>query len=217
MTANESAPQRLRLYRASISGHSHRAQLFLSVLGFPHQLIDVDLLAGAHKRPKFLQLNVFGQVPVLEDGDTVVPDSNAILVYLATRYAPESWYPTDGVQRAAVQRWLSVAAGQLANGAAAARVAVLFNSPVDTSDMIKRAHALLTVMDNELSARSFLAASHITIADLAHYAYTAHAPEGNISLDDYRNVRSWLARVEALPGFVPMVQSNVGLRAAARR
>ncbi|MET0987238.1 MAG: glutathione S-transferase [Steroidobacteraceae bacterium] len=214
MSATNEPAQPLRLYRAAISGHSHRAELLLSLLRLPYELIDVDLLAGAHKRAEFLQLNAFGQVPVLEDGDVVVPDSNAILVYLATRYAPASWYPANAMQRAAVQRWLSVAAGQLAHGAAAARIAVLFKSPADTSDMIKRAHALLALMERELDTRPFLAALHVTIADLANYTYTAYAPEGDVSLDAYHNVRAWLARVEALPGFVPMVKSNVGLRAA---
>ena len=54
---------------------------------------------------------------------------------------------------------------------------------------------------------------HATIADIANYAYLAHAPEGNVSLDDYPNVRAWLARIEQLPGFVPMQATPVGLAA----
>lgn len=215
MSANKKPAQPLRLHRAALSGHCHRAQLFLSLLDLPHELIDVDLRTGAHKRLEFLRMNAFGQVPVLEDGDIVVPDSNAILVYLAERYAPTSWYPAEPVQRAAIQRWLSVAAGPLAFGAAAARIAVLFNASTDTSEMIKRAHALLAVMERELEGRPFLVGANATIADLAMYSYTAHAPEGNVALDDYRHVRAWLARIEALPGFVPMLQSNIGLRASA--
>src|SRR5262245_44162821 len=114
MNLTQNPMQPLRLHRAAISGHCHRAELFVSLLGLPHELIEVDLRAGVHKRPEFLRLNAFGQVPVLEDGDVVVPDSNAILIYLATRYAPANWYPTDPAGRAAVQRWLSVAAGPLA-------------------------------------------------------------------------------------------------------
>jgi glutathione S-transferase len=52
-----------------------------------------------------------------------------------------------------------------------------------------------------------------TIADVANYSYIAHAPEGNVSLEPYANVRSWLARVEALPGFVPMPRTAAGLQA----
>ncbi len=73
----------LTLHRFPLSGHAHRAELLLSLLGLDANLVDVDLRKGAHKQPDFLKLNRFGQVPVLEDGNQVIADSNAILVYLA--------------------------------------------------------------------------------------------------------------------------------------
>src|SRR5688572_17074992 len=96
--------QPIRLYRFALSGHAHRAQLFLSLLGLPTTLIDVDLLNGAHKTPEFLARNPFGQVPVIEDSDVTVHDSNAILVYLAAKYdATNSWLPREPVAAADVQ------------------------------------------------------------------------------------------------------------------
>ena len=194
------------LHRMAISGHSHRVELFLSLLGLPVQLVDVSLPTGEHKKPAFLQLNEFGQVPVIQDGDVTLADSNAILVYLASRYAPDpdAWLPRDPVHAAHVQRWLSVAAGQLAFGASAARAIVLFNKPTPADDAIQRAHALLKVMDGVLERSAYLTGDRPTLADIANYSYTAHAPEGRVSLDDYAHVRAWLARIEALPGFVPM-------------
>ena len=120
MTAQPAAP--LTLYRFPLSGHSHRAELLLSLLGLPVRLVDVDLRKGAHKQPDFLKLNPFGQVPVLDDNGTV-------------------------------------------------------------------------------------------ITDMAGYTSIAHAPEGNVSLTDYPHVRAWLARIEALPGFVPMQPTRAGLAA----
>ena len=212
MTSTQPA-RPIRLHRMALSGHAHRVQLFLSLLGLPYEVVEVDLRAGAHKRPEFLRMNCFGQVPVIEDGDVTLGDSNAILVYLEGRYAPGQWLPRDPVGAAQVQRWLSVAAGQLAFGAAAARVIVLFQRADDPSAAIARANALLQVMDSELAGRPFLAGKEPTLADIANYTYTAHAPEGNVSLDPYPNVRAWLARIEALPGFVPMMKSPVGLAA----
>jgi glutathione S-transferase len=203
----------IRLHRMALSGHAHRVELFLSLLGLPYEVVDVDLRAGEHKRPEFLRMNCFGQVPVIEDGDVVLGDSNAILAYLEGRYAPGQWLPRDPFGAAQVQRWLSVAAGQLAFGAAAARVIVLFKRADDPATAIARAHALLQVMDAELAGRPFLAGREPTLADIANYTYTAHAPEGNVSLQPYPNVRAWLARVEALPGFIPMAKSPVGLAA----
>lgn len=209
-----SQPSILKLYRHPLSGHSHRVQLFLSLLGLPVELVDVDLRGGAHKRPPFLALNAFGQVPVIDDAGTIVADSNAILVYLARKYGGEAWLPADPFGAAAVQRWLSAAAGPIAYGPAAARLITVFGARFDANEVIARAHALLTIMDGELARRDFLAGERPTVADVACYTYIAHAPEGNVSLADYGHVRAWLARVEALPGFVPMQASPVGLARA---
>ncbi len=205
----------IKLYRYALSGHCHRVELFLRLLELPFDLIDVDLGRGEHKTPEFLALNAFGQVPVLVDGAVVIADSNAILTYLALRYAGEAWLPRDPVGAPRLQRWLSVAAGPLAFGAATARVIQLFKRPLDPKDAVERAHALLRVMEETLSAAGsdFIAAARPTIADLALYSYTAHAPEGNVALDAYPAVRAWLRRIEALPGFMPMPASRVGLAA----
>ena len=82
--------QPIRLYRHALSGHAHRVELFLSLLGLPCELIDVDMVRGAHKAPEFIaKNNPFGEVPMIEDGDIAIADSNAILVYLAIRYDPD--------------------------------------------------------------------------------------------------------------------------------
>src|SRR5437868_3108611 len=101
-TPRPAAP--IKVYSSTVSGHSHRVRLFLSLLGLPFETIEVDLRAGEHKRPDFLRRNAFGQVPVIEDGDVTVADSNAILVYLNERYAadPARWYPRDPLAAAQV-------------------------------------------------------------------------------------------------------------------
>ncbi|QWW72613.1 glutathione S-transferase family protein [Rhizobium sp. WYJ-E13] len=203
----------MKLYSHPLSGHSHRAQLFLSLSGQEFDLIEVDLAKGEHKQPEFLRLNSFGQVPVLVDGETVIADSNAILVYLAKRLGKTEWLPEDAIGEANVQRWLSVAAGQLAYGPGAARLITVFGAKFNPEEVIGRAHALLKVLEQELSARNWLVGDHPTIADLAIYSYTARAPEGNVDLSAYPNVTAWLGRIEALPGFVGFVSTPVGLAA----
>ena len=204
----------LVLYRHPLSGHSHRAELMLSLLGLDAEIIDVDLKAGAHKQPEFLQKNAFGQVPVLTDGDVIIADSNAILFYLASQYDAEgSWLPTDLVQAAEVQRYLSVAAGPVANGPAAARLINVFGAALDHQRAKDIANGLFNVLEQRLTAAEWLVGDHATIADVANYAYIAHAPEGDISLAEYPAISAWLERIESLPGFVPMVTTPVGLLA----
>ncbi len=204
----------VKLYRHPLSGHSHRVELMLSLLDVPTELVFVDLMKGAHKTPEFLALNRFGQVPVIDDNGTVLADSNGILVYLASKYGNGQWLPSDPVEQAKVQRWLSVAAGQISSGPATARLITVFGAGYDAADAIKRSHALLQVMEDELANSAFLAGDKATVADVAAYTYVAHAPEGNVSLDEYQNVRAWLARVEALPKFVGMQRTAVGLQSA---
>ena len=74
-----------------------------------------------------------------------------------------------------------------------------------------RAEGLFRFMEAELGHAPFLVGERATLADVAHYAYVARAPEGLVSLQPYPAIRAWLARVEALPGFVPMLKSPVGL------
>jgi glutathione S-transferase len=204
----------ITLYRHPLSGHSHRVELFLSILNIDAEIVDVDLLAGAHRQPEFLAMNRFGQVPVLEDGGVILSDSNAILVYLANRYDPgNSWLPADAVEAARVQRFLGVAAGPVASGPASARLVTVFGAGLDHQRAIDTAHSVLGVLDAHLDGRSWLVGDRPTIADLANYAYIAHAPEGGVDLSAYATVRAWLGRIEQLPGFVPMQPTDVSLAA----
>ncbi|MGN7741696.1 glutathione S-transferase family protein [Pseudomonas sp. 22526] len=204
----------IKLYNFPRSGHAHRVELMLSLLGLPFELIFVDLAKGEHKQADFLALNPFAQVPVIDDQGVVLADSNAILVYLAQKYGQGRWLPSDPVGAARVQRWLSVAAGPIAFGPAVARLITVFGAQRNAEEAIDRSHALLKVLEQELTASPYLAGSEPTIADIAGYSYIAHAPEGNVSLADYPQVRAWLARIEALPGFVGMPRTAVGLQSA---
>jgi glutathione S-transferase len=196
----------LILHGLPVSGHVHRVELLLRMLGLPFTLVSAP--AEVRASAAFRALNPLGQIPVLQDGELVVNDSNAILVYLVKRYAPGSgWLPEDAPGAAAVQRWLSLAAGELAFGPAKARANALWSVPADLEQAGALAQRLLAFMDQHLASHRFLAAAHATVADLACYSYVAHAPEGGIALAPYPALRAWLARIEALPGFVALPAS----------
>jgi len=203
----ESLGRPIRLHRFALSGHCHRVELLLSLLELRFETIDVALEAGEQKSPPFLALNPFGEVPVLEDGALCLSDSNAILVYLAQRYGDARFAVASPQLAAEQQRWFSVAAGPLASGPAAARIHHLFKRPVDLGAAQARSHALFRVMNAHLNERAYLLGAELTLADVANYAYVAHAPEGGIALDEYPSLRRWIARVEATPRFVPMPKS----------
>ena len=205
--------QPIRLYTTLLSGHGHRVKLFLTLLDLPFEVVELDMRAGDNRKPEYLALNPFGQVPTIQDGDVTLFDSNAILVYLATRYGDASWLPSDPLGAAAVQRWLSLAAGQIAYGPCAARLVTVFGAPLHHETAKSIAVKLFDVIDRELSTKPFAAGEQVTIADIAVHTYIAHAPEGGVSLEPYPNIRAWLRRVEALPRFIAMPSTKAGLLA----
>ncbi len=161
-------------------------ELLLRMLALPFDYRETP--PALRTAPAFLAMNPLSQVPVLQDGDAVIPDSAAILVYLARRYDPGGpWLPEAAGPSAAVQRWLSIAAGELWHGPGTARALAIWRVPHGADPMRARTIAgrLLAFMDGHLAARPFLAAGHPTVADLACYAYAAHAPEGGVALDPY--------------------------------
>ncbi len=202
----------VQIYSFPLSGHAHRVQLFASVTGINHEIILVDLAKGEHKKSSYLAINPFGQVPALKDGEIVIADSNAILVYLARKYAPD-WISTDPVTEAEIQKFLSLAAASIAYGPAAARLITVFGADLDVKKTEIIAYDALDKLEGHLDGKTWLVAERPTIADIAIYTYVAHAPEGNISLEGYPNIRSLLARVEKLSGFIPMPVSKTGLAA----
>ena len=196
------------LHGTELSGHTHRVELLLRMLGLRYRYVVAS--AAVRSTEEFHRLNPLNQIPVLQDGDLIFADSNAILVYLAKRYAPGSqWLPEEPVAAARVQRWLSVAAGEVMYGPAIARMVSQWNFPGDLKRAKQIAALLLRFMNDHLQSRSFLAAEHPTIADLACYSYVAHAPEGGIPLGGYSSVLAWLRRVEALPHFKPIPPSPI--------
>lgn len=204
----------MKLYHFPLSGHAHRAALFLSLAKVPHELVEVDLAAREHKQPEFLALNAFGEVPVLDDEGIIIADSLAILVYVARKKGPSHWLPVDPVEEAEVQRWLAVAAGRIAYGVCAARLVTVFDAAFRPEEVIERAHATLTVIEKVLADRDWIAnTQQPTIADVALYSYIERAPEGNVDLSGYPHIHSWLRQIEHLPGFIPFARTRAGLEA----
>ena len=198
----------VKLYRSAKSGHCHRVQLMLSLLEIPYETIELDMANGAHKAADYLKISPFGQVPAIEDDGVVLSDSNAIITYLAERYSdPGTWRGATPVEAAEVQRWLSIAAGEIASGPCAARLVTVFGAGLDHEAAKAKSHALFAVMDAHLDGRDWLAADRTTLAEIAGYSSVAHAPEGGVALSPYPHIRAWLQRIEALPNFVGMARS----------
>ena len=192
----------IKLFRHPLSGHAHRVELMLSLLDVPAEMVFVDLAMGAHKQPEFLAMNPFGLVPVIDHNGTVLSDSNAILVYLASRHGAQGWWPGDAASQGRIVQWLSASAGEIQSGPASARLVEKFGYDLNKPDALRRSASILRLLDEHLARNDWLELDRPTIADCAVFPYVAWAPEGSVGLEPYPAVRAWMARIKSLPRFL---------------
>ncbi len=194
----------MKLYDLELSGNCYKVRLFLALIGQEYELRPVDFLDGEHKTEGFIARNLFGEIPVLVDGDLILRDSQAILVYLARKYGKTDWYPTEAADEASVMQWLMVAESEIARGPNDARLHDKFGFAIDVDVAREKSAHVLSILDRHLLTRRWLELDRPTIADIACFPYIALSHEGAVSLEPYRAVSAWVDRVKAIPGFVPM-------------
>lgn len=194
----------IELFEFGLSGNCHKVRIMLSLLGLEYRSHLVNGTEREHKSPEFLTMNPFGQVPVLKDGDTLIRDSQAILVYLARKYGAQEWYPLESELAAEVAAWLSVAANEVAREPNALRLHHKFGRVINVEDAEATTEHLLRLLNQHLEHRDWLATETITIADVAIYPYIALAHEGKVNLTPYLYVENWMGRLEMLNGYVSM-------------
>ncbi|MCZ0733936.1 glutathione S-transferase family protein [Phreatobacter sp. AB_2022a] len=191
------------LYDHPRSGNCHKVRLLLSMLGLPYEARFVDVPNGGHRQAWFGAINPLEQIPVLEDGDVRVQDSQAILVYLAKRYGP-CWLPGEPVAAARVMEWLSFAAKEIALSLQVARLHHILDEETDIVAATAASHRVLRLMNAHLATRAFLAGDRASIADLACFPYVALSHEARIDHGDYPAVAAWVQRIVDMDGYVAM-------------
>jgi glutathione S-transferase len=194
----------IELFEFGLSGNCHKIRMMLSLLGLEYKSHAVNGAEREQKSADYLAMNPFGQVPVLKDGEKIIRDSQAILVYLARAYGAEDWFPTDAAKAAEITAWLSTAANEVARGPNALRLHHKFGRAINVEEATSVTENLLKVLNQHLEHREWLANNTITIADIAVYPYIALANEGKVDLTPYIHVENWLGRIEMLSGFVAM-------------
>lgn len=194
----------MKLYHTELSGNCHKVRLMLSLLEIEHERVLIDLVNGEHKSTDFLKLNPLGQVPVLMDGDTLIRDSQAILVYLTRKYKREDWLPLEAESMAKVMQWLSFAANEINTSLFIARLHFRFGMDFDWEMAQQKGKQVLQIINNHLQNRNWLECNSATIADIACYPYVGLAPEGKVALEPYPNILAWIDRIKQLPGYEAM-------------
>jgi glutathione S-transferase len=199
------------LHEYAASGNCYKIRLTAALLGLPIERREYDIMLGETRTPDFLtQVNSNGRIPVLQIGERFLPESNAACCYLAEG---SSLIPADRFDRADMLRWMFFEQYNHEPNVATLRFWMGWIGADSLSEIqrtlvpVKQSAGrdALAVMDRQLTGRDWLVGAAPSLADIALYAYTHVAEEcGLFTLADYRAVQAWLARVAALPGYVPM-------------
>jgi len=192
----------IRLHSTMASINGYKVRLLLSILDLEHELVDIDMYGGEHKREPFLTLNPFGQMPAMQDGDFTIADSHACLVYLARKYDPTNrWLPIDAEGEAKVAEWMSKSANEIHQGPWMKRAKIRRPEAITLSDaeIDARCDHILGLMDAHLERREWLARPHPTIADISIFGPVSMLKVSGYDTDRWPAVTRWLERVRRLP------------------
>jgi glutathione S-transferase len=180
----------------------------LEALHLPYAWTEIDSSKGETRTPEFLARNPNGKVPVVElEPGVYLPESNAIICYLADA---SPLMPSDRLLRARVLSWLFFEQYSHEPYIAVARFLCRFHADPPSQRALLESkmpggYRALEVLEKALADAPFLVGGRYTLADIALYAYTHVADEGGFDLARFPAIRSWLSRVAAQPGYVPMV------------
>jgi glutathione S-transferase len=199
----------IKLYGHPFSLNARKAAWALEELGLTYEYHTVNLLTGENRQEGFLALNPLGKIPVLVDGDLTLPESNAIVAYLAGNYGVGKLFPEDAKARAQVLRWMF---WQSAEGSASLSrpffvkfVMPMFRKqPMDEAayaQAIADAAAPLAVVDRALGGSAYLAGDSFSAADICVGEAVALAQFGGVDLAPYKNIQRWLGQLVARPAF----------------
>ena len=202
--------EQLVLHEYSNSGNCYKVRLTAAHLGLSLERREYDISKGETRTPEFLAtVNSNGRIPVLQIGERFMPESNAAIFYLADG---TDLIPSDRFERADMLRWMFFEQYSHEPNVATLRFWLAFVGLDKLSDAQrdlipskrKAGEDALGVMDKHLEANDWFAGNRFSLADIALYAYTHVAREGEYDLDAYPAVLRWMDRVAAQPNHIPI-------------
>lgn len=192
----------MRLYEFPPT-RSIRVRWTLQELGVPFEAVTINMMAGEHQTPAFLEVNPAGKLPVLVDGDLVLTESIAIVLYLGEKFPEKQFVPRDLAQRADLYRWLLFAATELEQPLwRIARHTRLYPAdkrlPGDVALAREDFTAMARVAARHLTGRPYVLGDAVSVADFV-LGYTLDWANEVRLLDGFPELQTYMERMYARP------------------
>jgi glutathione S-transferase len=199
----------MKLYSMQASNNCRRVNATIAHLGLEVEIVEPNMMGGDLKKPEFLSLNPNGKVPTLVDGDFKLWESRAIMQYLASKKPGNELWPSDPRAQASIARWQFWEASHLSRGTGAFAFEKLFKplfmkqQPDAAALQIgeKDFHTFAPVLNAELEGKDFIVGKTLTLADFSVGACFSYAEASGLPWGDYKNIRSWWARLGEVPAW----------------
>jgi glutathione S-transferase len=190
------------------------------LLGLPFEVVHVDLFKGDQRTRAFTALNPNQRMPVLEDGDFVLWESNAILQYLASKRPERGYWPADPRRQADVARWQfwqTLHWGPICGTYVFERIVkrIMALGPANEMEVTRVGpdfERAATVLNGWLRGRPWVTGDAPTVADVSLGAWMVYAEAAAYPLAAHPEIRRWYAALAALPGWqraLPSPQTGV--------
>jgi glutathione S-transferase len=198
-----------------------RVRWTLQELGVAYEVVTIDLFAGEHRHPEFLKINPAGKLPVLVDGDMVLTESIAIVLYLAEKYPEKALIPTDIRQRAELNRWLLFTTTELEQPLWRIRrhTAVYPRDkrlPGEVTLASDEFGAMAKVLEEHMRGRTFVVGESVTVGDFV-LAYTLDWAKTAGLLNELSELEAYLERMYARPHAPMRLAQALALVGAGRK
>jgi len=199
------------LYNYVLSGNCYKVRLLAALLEVSYETVAIDFHPGKeHQREPFLALNPAATLPVLVRGETILTETQAMLVWLAQVHdASGQWWPANNPQKiVSVVQWLGFS-NRLSATVGELRLHSMLNKPINVAAAASASITVLRELESHLTEQRlmdvhWLAADHPTVADIACFAYAALSPDAGIEHDEYPAIRTWMHALRSLDGFITM-------------
>lgn len=202
----------LTIYGRTNSVNVQKVLWCLAELGVPYTRVDAGLQHGKNDEPWYLALNPNGRVPLLQDGDFTLWESNTIVRYLAAKHGHGSLYPASPELRALAERWMDWQLSTLVNHVNHVFRYLYRRQPTDLADdtiarETRAANRAMEILDRHLERHAYVAGNAFTMGDIPVGATTHRWLEmEGIERPPLASVRAWRARLAERPGFRQHVQ-----------